>query len=60
MERWSKAPTRWALSLAERLIAHLPAVLLDRAPRGIERLESKGQEVERVELALPAEGDLFM
>jgi hypothetical protein len=23
-------------------------------------LESKGQEVERVELALPAEGDLFM
>lgn len=60
MERWSKAPTRWALSFAERLIAHLPAVLLDRAPRGIERLESKGQEVERVELALPAEGDLFM
>ncbi|HIF39853.1 MAG TPA: glycosyltransferase family 2 protein [Planctomycetes bacterium] len=60
MERWSKAPMRWALSFAERLIAHLPAGLLDRTPRGIERLASHDAECERVELALPAEGDLFM
>ena len=37
-----------------------PAALPDRTPRGIGRLESHVAEGGPVELALPAEGDLFM
>jgi GT2 family glycosyltransferase len=60
MERWASASMRWTLSWCERLIARMPAALLDRIPRGIESLGSQEQEGERVELTLPAGGDLYM
>ena len=60
MRRWSKAPMRWALTWSERLIARLPARLLDRIPRRIECLHVASPGQGTVELALPAEGDLFL